>query len=156
MDKERRIIRRAIARHSFCTLATSSAANRPLVTGVLYSFVDQRVYISSLSTSVKVRNIRENPRVALCIPVRRYPIGPPSTVQFQGLAEVLAVDEPEVTGLVASKRLKRITSHGELEHPEACMLRVNPGPTVATYGLDVGLRELLRDPLAANRSVRLG
>jgi general stress protein 26 len=155
VDTQRKLIRRAIARHSFCTLATASAANRPLVTGVLYSSVDQHVYVSSLTSSVKVRNVRENARVALCIPVRRYPVGPPFTVQFQGLAEVLAVDEPEVTQLVASRRLKRITSHGELAHPDACVLRITPGPTVATYGLGVGLRELLRQPLTANRTVQM-
>ncbi len=95
MDRQRRIIRRAIAKHSFCTLATASAANRPLVTGVLYAAVGDLLYVSTLETSAKARNIRENHRVAVCIPVRRFPVGPPFTVQFQGTATVCPIDEPQ-------------------------------------------------------------
>jgi len=155
MDRQRKIIRRAIAKHSFCTLASASAANRPLVTGVLYAAVGDLLYISSLETSAKVRNIRENERVAVCIPVRRFPVGPPFTVQFQGTATVCPIDEPGVAGELEAGRLKPITSHGELDHPDACVLRIKPGPRIATYGLGVPLRDVLRDPLQASRSVRM-
>lgn len=155
-ERQSKLIRRAIARRSFCTLATSSAENRPLVVGVLYAVVDELLYVSTLSTSAKVRNISENDRVALCIPVRRYPVGPPFSVQFQARAEVHAIEDPEVSELLQAGRLKRITSHGELDDPAACMLKISPGPRVATYGLGVPLRELLRDPIHASRSFRVG
>ncbi len=148
-------IRKAIARCSYCTLATSSAENRPLVVGVLYAVVDDLLYVSTLSTSVKVRNLSENNRVAVCIPVRRYPLGPPFSVQFQGRAEVCSITDPEISALVQAGRLKRITSHGELDAAAACMVKISPGPRIATYGLGVPLRELLRDPLHANRSFRV-
>lgn len=155
MDRQRRIIKRAIAKHSFCTLATASAANRPLVTGVLYAAVGELLYVSTLETSAKARNIHENHRVAVCIPVRRFPVGPPFTVQFQGTAKVCPIDEPQIVSELEAGRLKRITSHGEFDHPGACVLRINPGPRIATYGLGVPLRELVRDPLQASRSVRM-
>lgn len=155
LERQRRLVRRAIARGSFCALATSSAANRPLVVGVLYAAVEEVLYISTVGTSVKVRNIRDNDRVALCIPVRRYPVGPPFAVQFQGRAEVLRIDDPEIAGLLRAGRLKRITAHGELEDPGSRILKVTPGPRVATYGLGVPLHELLRDPTQGSRSVRM-
>lgn len=155
LHRQRRTIRRAIAKHSFCTLATASAENRPLVTGVLYAAVEKHLYVSTLATSAKARNIRANRRVAVCIPVRRIPIGPPFTVQFQGTAAVLPVDEPEVVSLVQDGRLRRITSHGELDHPAACIARITPGAQVATYGLGVPLRAIVRDPLQASRSTRM-
>jgi nitroimidazol reductase NimA-like FMN-containing flavoprotein (pyridoxamine 5'-phosphate oxidase superfamily) len=148
-------IRRAIGKSSFCTLATASGANRPLAVGVLYAAVGDLLYIATLDTSAKVRNIRENDRVAVCIPVRRYPVGPPFSVQFQGKAEVLPTDDPEIAQLLEAGRLKRITSHGELDDPAACFLRIARGPRVATYGIGVPLRELLRDPIHASRSVRM-
>jgi len=154
MERQRRIIRRAIEKRSFCTLATASAANRPLVTGVLYTTLGNLLYVSSLETSAKVRNIRENKRVAVCIPVRRYPVGPPFTIQLQGTAAVCAVDEPEIVEQLEAGRLKRISSHGELDHPAACIIRITPGPRVATYGLGVPLRALVRDPLQGSRSLR--
>jgi len=155
MDRQRKLIRRAIAKHSFCTLATTSRANRPLVTGVLYAAVGDLLYVSTLDTSVKVRNIRENERVAVCIPVRRYPVGPPFTVQFQGTATVCSIKEPEIVSELEAGRLKRITSHGEFEDPAACVLRITAGPRIATYGLGVPVRELVRAPLQASRSVRM-
>lgn len=154
MDPQRKIIRRAIKKHSFCTLATASPANRPLVTGVLYAAAGDLLYVSALETSVKVRNIHENDRVAVCIPVRRYPVGPPFTVQFQGTATVCSINEPEIVSALEAGRLKRITSHGEFEDPAARVVKIAPGPRVATYGLGVPLRELVRNPLGASRSVR--
>jgi hypothetical protein len=93
--------------------------------------------------------------VAVCIPVRRYPVGPPFSVQFQGSAEVLAADDPSITRLISGGRLKKITSHGELDDPETCFLRMTPGRRVASYGIGVPLRTLLRDPLAGSRSVEI-
>ncbi len=154
-ERQLKLIRRAIARSSYCTLATSSAGNRPLVAGVLYAVVDQVLYVSTLSSSVKARNISENGRVALCIPVRRYPVGPPFSVQFQGRAEIHSLENPEISELVEGGRLKRITSHGELDAADSCMVKIVPGPRIATYGLGVSLRELLRDPIHASRSFRV-
>lgn len=154
-ERQRKIIRKAIAKHSFCVLATASAANRPLAAGVLYAVVDRHIYISTLAGSVKARNVRENHRIALSIPVRRYPLGPPFSVQLQGTAELRVPDDPEIAGLLEAGALKRITSHGELDAPDPCFIKVTPGPRVATYGLGVSLRELLRDPINASRSVRM-
>ena len=155
VERERKQVRRAIARKSFCTLATASDANRPHVVGVLYAEVEGVLYVATLETSIKVRNVRQNPRVAVCIPVRRYPVGPPFSVQFQGAAEVCSVDDPSVTALLEAGRLKRITSHGELDDPSACFLRLTPRRRVATYGVGVPLRTLLRDPIHASRSVEM-
>jgi hypothetical protein len=154
-ERQLKLIRRAIRRGSFCVLATASAANRPLAVGVLYAPVADSLYIATLGGSAKARHIRENPRVALCIPVRRYPVGPPFSVQFQATAELRSPDDPEIARLLEGRSLKAITSHGELDAPDACFLKITPGRRMASYGLGVPLRELLRDPIAASRSVRV-
>ena len=155
LERQRKAVRRAIARSSYCTLATASGANRPHVVGVMYAAVDDDLYVATLGNSIKVRNVRENERVAVCIPVRRFPVGPPFSVQFQGRAEVLPADDAEVVRLLDAGRLKRITSHGELDDPHACFLRVTPRRRVATYGIGVPLRTVLRDPIHASRSVEM-
>ena len=53
-----RAVRRALAKKWFCTLATSSAANRPHAVGVVYAFVDGVLYVSTLDGTRKARNIR--------------------------------------------------------------------------------------------------
>ena len=144
--------RRAIARQSFCTLATSSRRNRPHVVGVLYVAVDDVLYVHTLDSSAKVRNIRANPHVAVCIPVRKYPMAPPFCVQFQGTAEVRALQDPEIARLLASGRLKKISGHGALAVPGACFIRITPTGALRTFGIGVSLVTLLRDPFHANRS----
>lgn len=148
-------VARAVAKRSFCTLATTSARGRPHVAGVLYAVAGGDLYVSTMRASRKARNIAANPRVAVCIPVRRLPIGPPATVQFQGVAEIVAPDEPRLRDLVAAGRLKAITSHGELDAPDACFLRITPPPRVVTYGLGMSLLRLARDPLNAGSSVEI-
>jgi hypothetical protein len=154
-NRQRKLVSRAINRRSFCTLATSSEVNRPHVVGVLYAAVDGLLYVSTLETSVKARNIRANPRVAVCIPVRRFPVGPPFHVAFQGRAELCPRQDPRIVRLLEAKRLKPITSHGELDDPDSCFVIITPGPRVATYGLGVPVRRLLRDPVHASGSVEL-
>jgi nitroimidazol reductase NimA-like FMN-containing flavoprotein (pyridoxamine 5'-phosphate oxidase superfamily) len=147
-------VRRAIAKHSFCTLATSTD-DRPHAVGVLYVAVDGVLFVSTHRTSKKARNVMANPRVAVCIPIRRYPMAPPFLVQFAGQAQLLANDDPTITALGRDRRLKKITSHGELADPDSCFLRIAPERTVHTYGLEVPLKVLLRDPLHASRSFAL-
>ena len=142
-------VRRAVERRSFATLATTSPAGRPHVAGVLYSLVDGALYVSTLRSSRKARNISAHRQVAVCIPIRRLPVGPPSSVQLQAVAAVLAVDDPFVIRLAAAGRLGAITGHGELDLPDGCVLRITLLGRVLTYGLGMPLRRLIRDPLNA-------
>ena len=149
------IARRAVAKQSFCVLATSSARNRPHAVGVVYAAVDLSLYFLVGENTVKVRNVRENSDVAVCIPVRKYPMGPPMAVQFQGTAAVLAWDDPHIVELRRAGRLKRITSFGAENAPGTCFVRVTPKRRISTYGLGVPLRDL-QAHLIANRPRRRG
>ncbi len=148
---------RAIAKRSYATLATTSNAGRPHVAGVLYEYVDDALYVSTLRTSRKARNVAANPYAAVVVPIRRVPVGaPPSAVQFQGRAELLDAEGPEITTLVAAGRLGSITGHGELDLPEGCFIRVEVPARVHTYGLGMSLMTLVRDPLGAAGVVERG
>lgn len=153
--RQRETVRNAIAKHTFCTLATASAANRPHVAGVLYAEADGALYVSTMMDSIKARNIRANPNIALTIPVRRLPIGPPSTVQFQGTAEVLPLDDPRIVRLVTQGKLKKVTGHGELELPGGCFLKITPARRAQTYGIGMSLWTFIRNPLNAAGSAEL-
>ncbi len=148
-------VQEALRKRSFATLATTSPVGRPHVAGVLFELVDRTLYVSTLRTSRKARNVAANPHVAVCIPIRRLPVGPPATVQFQGKATVLALDDPEIATLVAAGRLKSITGHGELELPDGCFLRIGFGPRLITYGLGMSIPKLIGDPLHAGGTVEL-
>ena len=72
--RQRELVRKAIAKHSFCTLATTSTELRPHVVGVRYAHIGGALYVTMFDESIKVRNIRGNARVAVCIPVKKYPL----------------------------------------------------------------------------------
>jgi hypothetical protein len=148
-------IRKALEKRSFATLATTSPAGRPHVAGVLYELVNDALYINTMRSSRKARNIAANSNVAVCVPVRRIPVGPPSTIQFQAAAEILALDSTEITALVEAGKLRSLTNHGELEMPDGCFLRVGLSPRVVTYGLGMSLSRLMSDPLNAGASAVL-
>jgi hypothetical protein len=155
VERHRRIVRKAIARRSFAMLATSSAANRPHVAGVMYTTTPHGIFVSTSGDSVKARNIRQNGRVGVSIPVRKAPVGPPFCVQFQTTAEVLAVDDPLVRELLDAGALRTITGHGELDLPDSVFLLLRSPRRVVTFGLGVPLLSVIRHPLEAGRSVDL-
>ncbi len=138
---------RIINRRSFCTIATTSSADRPHTAGVLYAPADGALWIHAMSTSRKVRNIVANNAVAVCIPFRRLPMGPPYTLHFQGRAEVVAMDDPEASALLRSGKISKISGHGALDEPDGCFLRIRPTGAVHTYGPGARVIDLIRDPL---------
>jgi hypothetical protein len=148
-------VRRAIERRSVATLATVSAAGRPHAATVLYQCVDDALFVGTDRDSRKACNIADNGLAAMTIAVRRLPIGPPATIQFQCRAAILGNDDPEITRLAAAGRLGRITGHGELERAGSCFLRLALPDRAATYGLGVTLWWLVRHPLDAAGEVDL-
>ena len=140
-------IRRAIERRSVATLATTSAAGRPHVATVLYQYTDDALFVSTDSGSRKARNVAANGLAAVTIAVRRLPVGPPASIQFQTSAEVLSTDDPQIERLVAAGSLGRITAHGELDLDGACFLRLLLSSRVVTYALGMSLWRVVRHPL---------
>lgn len=89
----------------------------------------------------------------MCVPIHAGSDAPPFTASLQGTAAIVALDDPEVTTLIEQGRLDAITSHGELERPGTCFVKITPGRHVATYGIGVSTEELAADPLSAFGSV---
>jgi hypothetical protein len=81
---------------------------------VLFAAVDDALWIATTARAPGPQHPRE-PRVAVCVPLKRLPLFPPFVVQLQSTATLHAPDDPVVTDLVASGRLKKVTSPGELE-----------------------------------------
>ena len=148
-------VTKALGRRSFCVLATASPEGEPHAVSVLYSAVGTTLYVHTLRDTRKARNVAANPRVAVCVPVRRLPVGPAMAVQFRGRAELVEQDDPGILRLIQDGSLKKIVVGDALEDPRGCFLRITPHGRIGTYGIGVPIRRVLRDPLSAIGSVSL-
>lgn len=146
-------IKKALQRRHFCVLATSSPNGVPHAVGVQYEFVNGYLYFITFEESKKVRNIRQNAKVAVSIPVPKYPLAPPFSIQFQGTAVLMAPNDPEILSLLKDGKLKKITGHGVLDQPGGCFIRVTPGRRIHSYGLGIPALTLLRDVSHGDRTV---
>lgn len=142
-----RRVRRRLERRSFAMLSTVSPSGFPHAAGVVYELVDDRLYVHTMRSSRKARNIAADPRVAVVVPDRRMPVGPPFSIQFQARAGVVAMDAPEILALLDAGRLGGIAGHGALDEPDGCFLRILPNRMVHTYGIGVSALAVARDPL---------
>lgn len=155
-DKHRRRIQKAINRKSFATLATTSPAGRSHSAGVVYETADGDLWVHTVASSRKARNVAENPHVGICIVYRRLPVGPPFTIHFQATANIVPLDDPAVQSLLESGQLKSLTGHGAMKMEGACFIRIRPNSTVHSFGLGVPTLDLIRDPLTSGgRTVQL-
>ena len=146
----------AIRKRTYATVATTSAEGWPHAAGVLYALSGDALYVSTLRDSRKARNIEANPKVAVSVPVRRSPVGPPSGISFQTTAEVLELDDPRLRDAVTTGDLKAVTGHGELELPGGCFLRIALPRKAVTFGIGMSLLSLMRDPMSAAGVAHLG
>lgn len=147
---------KAIKSRYFCMLSTVSPAGKPHAAGVIYNAVGTTLYVHTMRSSRKARNVAASGSAGVVIPVRKLPVGPPFTVQFQAHADLLDMDDPAIVDLLDAGRLKRISGHGALDEPDGCFLRISPRRVVHTYGIGVSTLGLIRDPLhAGQRSVAL-
>jgi len=157
------LVLRTIKKKSFAVLSTVSNQGFPHAAGVVYDTINAAdhgpivLYTHTMRSSRKARNIEAHGRAGVVIPVRKLPVGPPFTVQFQARAALLAMDDPEITAHLTAGRLKKISGHGELDESDGCFIRIEPRGLIHSYGLGVSILALARDPLHAGaRSVAMG
>lgn len=126
-----------------------SPAGRSHCAGVVYDFVDGALWVHTMRDGRKAANIAHHTHVGVCVPYRRLPVGPPYTLHFQAVAELLALDDPVAVAHHEAGRLDSITGHGAMEIDGACFVRIVPRGTIHSFGPGVPVLDLARDPLTS-------
>ena len=152
-------VERALRRQTFGTLSTLTEQGTPHATGVVYavSAPDEPVmlYVTTRTTTRKVRNIRAHADVAFVVPVpRRFvPAFPPRAIQFLGTATVVdANDEGANRAFESSWFLRRILATERrivIQGGDLCFIRIRPERMLFTYGMGMSLLRNVRGPRAA-------
>jgi hypothetical protein len=153
------VVERTLRRQTFATLSTVTADGRPHATGVVYAVSPCGqplvLYITTRTTTRKVRNIRAHPDVAFVVPVSRrlLPVFPPRAIQFQGTATVVPnEDDGALRAFDSSWFLRRILVAEQrivTEGGDLCFIRIRPDPTVFTYGIGMSVWDNMRHPRKA-------
>ncbi len=146
-DRQARLIAKALRTKTFAVLATVSPTGRSHSAGVVYDFVDGALWIHTMRDGRKGLNVAHNPHVGVCVPYRRLPVGPPYTLHFQGVAQVIALDDPQAIAHHEAGSLDSITGHGAMEMDGACFVRIVPRGTIHSFGPGVPILDLARNPL---------
>ena len=142
-------ITKILRRRSFCVLATTSLAGNSHAAGVVFDWADGSLYVHTMRSSRKARNIAANPQVGIVVPARRLPVGPPFTVQFHATATIVAMNDEAIRRLLADRKLATTSGHGALDESDGCFLRITPISVVHTYGIGVPVLGIIKDPLHA-------
>lgn len=153
------VVERALRRHTFGTLSTVTERGRPHATGVEYAVSvpggQLALFVTTRTTTQKVRNIQANPDVAFVVPVphRLIQLFPPSVIQFQGLASIVSSQDDDAVGAFKSTWfLRRIlaTEHRIVtQGGDLCFIRIRPDPTLFTYALGMSPIQNVRRPRQA-------
>lgn len=152
-------VERALRRRTFGTISTLTEQDTPHATGVVYAVSPSHeplvLYVTTRTTTRKVRNIRAHPDVAFVVPVPRR-IGsavPPRAIQFQGTATVVPADHAGAVRAFEStwflRKILRTEQRIVAQGGELCFIRIRPNPTLFTYGMGMSLLENMRHPRQA-------
>jgi len=141
----------AVRSKTFGVLTTIDARGRPHSTGVLYGVSSPKsplaLFVLTLDSYVKVRNVRANPNTSLVVPFphRILSFVPASCVTFRGRAEVVPVTDPDGRWAFEQNRILRdniasLEGLSALDQP--VFLRLIPEPKVLCYGVGIGLWQM--------------
>jgi hypothetical protein len=152
-------VERELRRRTFGTLSTLTEQGAPHATGVVYAVAARdeplALYVTTRTTTRKVRNIRAHSEVAFVVPVPRplLPAFPPRAIQFLGTATVVpGKHNGAVQAFSSSWFLRRIlaTEHRIVsEGGDLCFIRIRPEGRLFTYGMGMSVLDNLRRPRQA-------
>lgn len=158
---------RELRAHNFAVLTTVDADAAPDAAGVNYGVSapnrDLALYVMTRRHLKKARNIAQNPRVALVVPLRRRLLWfiPPATIQLRGQAEILDETDPEGTDVFRrfwmGRRILAAYEQARRQQGETriCFLKITLDPLIRTYAVGYTIWDLQRRMEAAGATVHI-
>ncbi len=146
-------VEKQLRKRTFGILSTADSEGRPHSTGVLYGISAEPkflFFILTVKNYKKVRNIKTNPHVSFVVPFPHYYLRfvPDSTVQIQGIAEIVPFNDPEAQKAFSQKRILKMMleqSYKSDIRDELVFIKIKPNRKIFCYGLGVGIMELQKN-----------
>lgn len=160
------VVLAVLRKQHFAALATVGDDGAPHSAGVSYGVSapgdSLAIYVMTRRHLLKARNIAQDGRVSLVVPVARRFLWflPPATIQLHGRAEIL--DWTDEAGTRVFERFwmgRRILAAYRQSHRRGetriCFLRITPEPEVRTYMVGYSIWEVRRHMEAAAARVAI-
>jgi hypothetical protein len=132
-------------------LGTNAPDGRPHSVGVVYAMPPAGMpfclYLITRPVLKKARNIQTNPNVSFVVPFPHYLFRmlPPASIQFQGKAEFIPIDDRvAIEAFQRSIVLRRSLEHS-LNLGQSTFIRIIPDSKIFSFGIDASIwRYLMR------------
>lgn len=139
----------AVRKKTFGVLTTLDREGRPHSTGALYGVSPPSspfaLFVLTVESYVKVRNVRANPAVSLVVPFphRILSFVPAPCVTFRGTASIVPLADPDARWGFGQHRILRDTVEWSMDL-QPVFLKLIPEPKVLCHGLGIGLIRMRR------------
>ena len=142
-----------LCRQNFCILSTVNSKGEPHATGVLFAFAPANqsfhLYIVTSRKYAKTKHIKRNPSVSVVIPFPHhwFRAVPAPTIQFQGTAEIISIEDPLAVEYFMRSKILKMTYEQILaaSSEDAVFLRVTPKRFLYCHGVGIGLLQMRKD-----------
>ncbi|MFX1479867.1 MAG: pyridoxamine 5'-phosphate oxidase family protein [Promethearchaeota archaeon] len=147
---------RKLVRKKMWLVLTTLDEDTPYSSVMVYQSDGETIICQTGINTFKAKNIRNNNKVAITIPIRKNFLhklipAPPAELHFTTTAEILSFNDEEARKIYA-KFLKR--SEKEKLPQDSIWIRIKVPDKVTTYGIAVPLLKM-RKPLEARKTVYL-
>ncbi|MFX1488202.1 MAG: pyridoxamine 5'-phosphate oxidase family protein [Promethearchaeota archaeon] len=147
---------RKLVRKKIWLVLTTLDEDTPYSSVMVYQSDGETIICQTGINTLKARNIRNNNKVAITIPIRKNLLhklipAPPAELHFTTTAEILSFNDEEARKIYA-KFLKQ--SEKEKLPQDSIWIRIKVPDKITTYGIAVPLLKM-RKPLEARKTVYL-
>jgi PPOX class probable F420-dependent enzyme len=129
-------VAKLIAGERVCRVATAGRDGRPHVVAVCPAVAGQKIYIGSGKEAGKVKNLRENPRIALTVDLYSEDWSRLTGVMVQGTARLIARGKEFQRARVRLyEKYPQYSREAALSPSDSVIIEITP-TKVVTWGLD--------------------
>lgn len=87
------LVSRLLTEQNECTLGWVTADGRPAATTVSFVWIDEKIWMTALNSSARVKALRKNPNAVVVVSGTGSPVGHSRCVSLQGACEITSDSE---------------------------------------------------------------
>ncbi|MHA1489753.1 MAG: pyridoxamine 5'-phosphate oxidase family protein [Promethearchaeota archaeon] len=146
-------VKKIIKKNMWLVLSTVNEKDQPHSCVVVYQSDGNIIIVLTGPNTLKVRNIKKNPKVSITIPFRKNFLhklipAPPAELHFNATAEIVPKSDEEARR-VYGKFLKHAEKSGVEQ--DSIFVKITPSKAISTFAVGIKLRDMRKPEKARNK-----